>query len=249
MSKAVCLFVLLGFTAPPGAADPSVYRLSPAEDGAIITAGLLSTIVLFACLGVNRRCPCDPDEVNGFDRGAIGNNSAAARALSDGLVGVIGVAPFVLSWMETGAGRELWEDAVVMIEIMAVNSGLNTLTKYAIQRPTPLAYSGPSAQIDDGYRSFYSGHTSFAFSALMGLSMTAYYHGHRGPWPWIASFGLGTVVGLARIAGGNHFPTDVIAGAIVGSAVGIAVPWAHAHGSKEVTIAALPGGLQVSLSF
>jgi membrane-associated phospholipid phosphatase len=39
-----------------------------------------------------------------------------------------------------------------------------------------------------------------------------------------------TLVGVARVAGGSHFPTDVAAGFAVGAGVGIAVP--ALHGSR-----------------
>ncbi len=68
------------------------------------------------------------------------------------------------------------------------------------------------------------------------------------PWFWIVGLGLATRVGWARMAANAHWLTDVLAGAAVGSAAGVAVPlWVHhrAHG-PPVTLRGAPGGLALN---
>ena len=39
--------------------------------------------------------------------------------------------------------------------------------------------------------------------------------------------GVGTSVGIERVAAGRHFPTDVLVGVVAGTAVGVLVPYYH----------------------
>jgi membrane-associated phospholipid phosphatase len=51
-------------------------------------------------------------------------------------------------------------------------------------------------------------------------------------------------VGATRILAGEHFPTDVVAGAAVGAAIGLIVPALHAAPSRmsAVPLAVASGG-------
>ncbi len=61
--------------------------------------------------------------------------------------------------------------------------------------------------------SFPSGHAAFFFA----LSTVVYIYDNRwGVWFYAASL----VIGLARVAAGAHYPTDILGGALLGVAVG-----------------------------
>lgn len=66
-----------------------------------------------------------------------------------------------------------------------------------------------------GDRSFPSGHTAQAFSLA---SVIAEHYNEQ--WVDLTSYGIATMVGLARIEQEAHFPSDVLAGAIIGTVVG-----------------------------
>ncbi len=248
MKKLLILILLFSPAARGKDTVRSIYRISPYTDGAIIAAGFLTSGAFYAFQNsiINKRCPCDPGEVGAFDRSAIGNDSAAARTLSDLLVGCAMTVPVIVDYLNLGWSDAFIEDAIVFAEVLAVNSGLVTIVKHAVQRPLPLAYSGQYANISEGYRSFYSGHTSTFFAAGSAVAMTLSYRYDTGVWPWLAVGALGTTVGIARVKGGNHFPSDVIVGGIVGTAIGIAVPWLHRRNteSEKIILAPLPGGVQ-----
>ncbi|HKB60081.1 MAG TPA: phosphatase PAP2 family protein [Gallionellaceae bacterium] len=97
--------------------------------------------------------------------------------------------------------------------------------------------------------SFPSGHTTEAFALASVIA------GHYSPWAGYTAYGLAAMVGLARTYHDAHFASDVLAGAMIGTAVGRAVvryndEW-RGH-SKVVLVPRLaPGmvGVQVAGEF
>lgn len=213
----------------------SIYHVSPKVDIPVTLGAALASALpnVYSDRLIKPRCPCDPAEVNAFDRGAIGNQNATAAKLSDVTVGVVIVAPLALDAIDLGGFNEVWwEDAVVFAQTLAINSALVTAAKYIAQRPLPRTYAGDPGLIDrpEGYRSFYSGHTSTAFAALSATAMTIRLRYGEKTWPWVLTGVVGTSVAIERVADGRHFPTDVIVGAVMGTAVGIIVPQLHSRG-------------------
>ena len=233
--------------------DSSVYKVSGRID-APVTLGASLTVLAAYIYGdrwIHPRCPCDPSGVNRFDRPAIGNTSAVARHLSDGTAAVAIIAPFLVDALDVGAGKAFNEDAVVFVETLAINSALVTAAKYSVQRPLPRTYAGDPTLINrpEGYRSFYSGHTSTTFAALSALSMTLRLRHGEKTWPWIVTGVVGTSVAIERVADGRHFPSDVIVGAVMGTATGIAVPLLHSR-RRSGRLSAMPqgGGMAIGWS-
>jgi membrane-associated phospholipid phosphatase len=90
---------------------------------------------------------------------------------------------------------------------------LTNLMKYTINRPRPfVTYSFIEKESSGGSPSFPSGHTSEAFALATSLSM-AYPK-----WYIIApSFIWAGAVGYSRMDLGVHYPSDVLAGAVLGA--------------------------------
>lgn len=85
-----------------------------------------------------------------------------------------------------------------------------------IHRPRPFV-ADPSIVplISEASFSFPSGHAAFFFA----LSTVIYLHNKRlGIWFYVTS----AVIGVARVAAGVHYPTDILGGAVLGIAVGLA---------------------------
>ena len=66
-------------------------------------------------------------------------------------------------------------------------------------------------------RSFPSGHTSQAF--FMATLMASHFH--ASVWVWLLLYAAALLVGITRMYVGAHYPRDVLAGAILGSAWGL----------------------------
>ncbi|MCI8698331.1 MAG: phosphatase PAP2 family protein [Oscillospiraceae bacterium] len=68
--------------------------------------------------------------------------------------------------------------------------------------------------------SFPSGHTNAAFAFALAVCMSA-----SKKWMKAAAVAMAAVMGLSRLYVGVHFPSDVLAGAAIGSLCGLAGAW------------------------
>jgi membrane-associated phospholipid phosphatase len=232
----------------------SVYRVSPWIDGAVILGSNGVTLGLYVFGGglVDKSCPCDPSSVNAFDRSAIGNHSDVAYGLATATVGLAVLVPVALDAWDLQRLQPLLEDVTVLAEALSISGALATVAKFTFQRPYPRTYAGDAKLVhtSSGYQSFYSGHTTLAFTSLSVASMTIGRRYHQWFLPWIVTAVVGSSVAAELVLSGWHFPTDTIAGALVGTAVGIAVPVVHfADLDVRPTLSVNPRGDGLSLSF
>jgi membrane-associated phospholipid phosphatase len=93
---------------------------------------------------------------------------------------------------------------------------VTTAVKYAVGRYRPSATDATwYAQPFSGNVSFPSGHTAQAFA--LAAVIAGHYHQ---TWVRVTSFFIAGCVGLARIQLNQHYTSDVVLGALVGTAVG-----------------------------
>jgi membrane-associated phospholipid phosphatase len=176
---------------------------------------------------------CDSRGLNVLDRSVAGNYSRTWATVSDaGLWGVAGSAALLLT-IDEGLLPAL-NDAVVIVQSALLGTVIPSLATLGVARPRPYLY-GEKAPLDvregsDASLSFISSHTSVSFAIAVSTYMAVRRLHPKGPLPWIV-LGVGVLgasgVGISRVLAGSHFPTDVIAGAVTGSGVGIVVPSLH----------------------
>jgi hypothetical protein len=213
----------------------AVYRLDPRIDLPLLGLGLATTTAGFVEVPPPPCSPdCEvPDQMSALDRTAIGKDSRSSGHIADGLSIAFLVGPPIWSAFDTG-GDGLFEDVVVHTETLLLVQGLNQIVKFAVQRPGPYAYdtslpaerrTGPEAA-----RSFWSGHTSTAFASGTSHAVTYWLRHPRDPWRFTVlatDMAAATAVGLLTYDAGWHYPTDIVAGALAGTALGVLVPVLH----------------------
>jgi hypothetical protein len=124
---------------------------------------------------------------------------------------------------------------------------ISPLLKLAVRRERP-NQADSTFDRDRGGMSFPSGHTTQAFAVASVIA--AHYDSF---WVRAAAYSLAGLVGLSRMQQGEHYASDVLAGALIGTAVGNAV--VKFHESERLHIAFAPsmnprsGGVAVGLRF
>jgi membrane-associated phospholipid phosphatase len=109
--------------------------------------------------------------------------------------------------------KTLIRNACTGLAAIAINGGVTLILKYSVNRDRPfVTYPDIIQKSKAGSPSFPSGHTSSAFATATSLSM-AYPK-----WYIIApSYAWAGTVGYSRMHLGVHYPSDVLAGALIGS--------------------------------
>jgi membrane-associated phospholipid phosphatase len=232
----------------------SVYRVRLGVDiPAIVIPGALALVRLFGTSTLARRsCPCDPATLSPLDRGAVGNHSAAAGTASDITLASAIIAPAIFEFVDLGLHWPLFEDLMVLTEAIMVDTGIQAMTALLVSRPRPRTYAGDPAFVTsgEGYVSFYAGHVATVVVSLTGLAMTMRLRYGERFWPWLVTLVVGTSVAIERVEYGYHFPTDVIAGALAGLAIGVTVPLLHARKSTvALRVVPAPGGVALAGGF
>lgn len=254
--------IALLLAARPAAADELVFRAD--ADPPILAAGAFAWIageLLQPTIISHPTCaPCDAQALNPLDRPFAGRRDAISDGASWGVLAAILAAPLIADGVLAARARKgsaFLADLGVYAEVLIADGALNQWIKLAVGRPRPLAYD-PTLPSDarassESYVSFYSEHTSLAFAAAAATATTyALRRSGRGGRAAIALIGLALAgsVAVLRVAAGKHFPTDVAAGALAGTAVGVAVPLTHRRGAgPRFAIAPIPNGAIATLSF
>lgn len=231
---------------PPRPEDPFDAEL--AIDLPIIA---LTGSVYLATEVIKRQLPwdgcleCDPARLGPLDRRVLDNYVPAAAPTSDVFLYSSLVIPIVADLGDVlghRTGLRGWgKDVAVLVETATVNAALNSAVKFAVGRPRPFSYgldgSGRDPTAGDARLSFYSGHTSttFAMATAYGYLFTARHPRSKWVAPvWILGYAFAGTTGALRVAAGKHFWSDVIVGAIAGTAVGLAIPAAHRIGKEPL---------------
>lgn len=245
----------------PLVSDP--FKLSWLKESLITVAGAALLIPgLFIKTGEENYTGgiLDKNKINPFDSWAARPYSKPWAITGDVLVGASILVPSVLF----ATDKSQWFDIGVMyFESSLLAFSTADLLKEVVQRKRPYMYfSGyPVDKVKDGdyCRSFPSRHTAMAFNgaAFASYVFSTYYPESKFKIPVIAgSFTLAGATGVARILSGNHFLSDVLAGAAIGSATGFLVPFFHKvnskledSGNEDMNISFLPGGVVVNFRY
>lgn len=195
------------------------------------------------------------EDVNGFDRLAIGPFHDEALACSDALAGVAGMAPLMLA-LQKNVRTDLKMIAVMATECFLWSYGSSEIAKNLTKRARPFVYRAPlhlDPMAPDARRSFYSAHTTFAatMSFFTASVFSAYYPDSRYKGlVWIGAATIPALTGVTRVLAGKHFPTDILVGYAIGAVTGVVVPQLHlANHETSWQFTIVPGYARMAFTF
>lgn len=226
----------------------SPYKLDTKKESIIFGSGIgLGVIGLIINddilpFTVNELNAINRNDVNKFDRGATYNWSPTIANASDVLVAATILSPALLAFSDE-VKNDFTPVLSMYFQTLILSEALSLMLKGITQRPRPFVYNEDvplnKKQTLNAKRSFFSGHASVAFAMAVFLS-TVYsdYHPNSKwkPFVWGVSLLAASTVGYLRYAAGKHFPTDIITGAVVGSAVGYFIPFIHRTNESDINV-------------
>jgi membrane-associated phospholipid phosphatase len=186
--------------------------------------------------------------INRFDRSATSYWNPKADRYSDALTLGFMAAPALLL-IPSVKNHEYRQAAILALmyaEVVLLTYGATELTKNLDLRIRPYMYnSGLSlnekqdlAATGDARRSFYSLHAALVFGTAAFSSKTLIdLYGWNSQTRWVVA-GAGSValsVSALRFYSGQHFPSDIVAGALVGGLIGYVVPLIHKKAASKVS--------------
>ncbi len=185
----------------------------------------------------------DRDRIFCLDRFAVDYSDPGTALFSDMICGFCVGLPMIFAF--TSKNRTaFYKDMVMYVESMFYIQGITFLSKAIFKRPRPYAYQSLDASGEvldvNAMQSFFSGHTSIAFN---GAVFAATVFKRRNPRSslvkpiWILGLSSALATGIFRVTSGNHFPTDVLAGALIGAFTGWVIPYLHTlHNQNRISV-------------
>jgi len=241
----------------------SPYKCDWAKDGLILGSGaiIVSTAYVIdhspSALSLQEIKQLSIESINWFDRGAVYRSSDEAAKISDVAAGLSIAAPLVL--FSDSKIRKEWRIYTLMyFETILFSASVPSIGKGSVKRTRPFVYN-PDVTLDkkttgEARRSFFSRHTTIAFASAVFLS-TVYNNSYPdSKWTTYVLAGsllMAGAVGYFRYEAGEHFPTDIITGAVVGSAIGYFIPHLHQINNENdkisMTSTIFPPGIGIQI--
>ena len=211
------------------------YQVPGWEYAAFVAVGVVMLIPNYMAekLPYATCAPCDPSGLWGIDRMAIGDVDYRYTRITDVLQAssMVGGLALTASARDNQTSEAKVEDMVVFSEAVVITGAVTEWSKLLFRRPRPPRYTANAhlyPEADYG-RSFPSGHTSTTFAAAAAYMSILQQRGEasRHGTEIGVMFGVAALTGALRVKAHKHFPTDVLAGARRGPALGWAVPRLH----------------------
>lgn len=260
MLRTITLISLLWAFSVLSVAGQSPYEFNKPFDVASIGLGIgMTTFYLIndqkvSGLSMQEIQDLEIQDINTFDRRASNYYSTEWQNISDASLVMSGVLPalFLLK-------KEIRQDYLLLgtmyAETLLLTAGIAGITKQLSKRARPFVYQDHielSKKRETGARySFFSRHAAFSAATTFYAAKvyTDYYPGSKWkPLIWTGAIILPAITSYARVAGGEHFPTDVLTGYAVGALIGYFIPHFHLVGSakkRKVSLYSDVAGLKI----
>ena len=217
-------------------ADPQPARYRPVLDVplTLVSGGGWLALDLAAPSLARTSCPCERNDVPGFDRFAIDARFKAGSPLASGTLALtLGGSALALALNAPDAPSAL-NDIGIATEAATLAGLATELAKLGFSRPYPYMIRSditPSQNASGiNYAAMWSGHTSVTMAVAVASARLLDLRGAPRALRlamWIAGPLLAIAAGALEVSAANHFPSDVVVGALAGAGVGWGVVTLH----------------------
>lgn len=149
--------------------------------------------------------------------------------------------------------KSFWSNILVLAIAATIGGVALNLIKQWVHAPRPLTVFGPEIAAGQVYvnvmferlywNSFPSGHTQTAFTIATVLVWAGNRSGKINRWGILIIVLVALLIGVSRLYCGAHFPSDVLAGAALGSTTAILSCYVVAHWQpKRLSLDSIPPG-------
>lgn len=239
----------------------SPYYFNKKTDGIILlSGGVVTGVGLYyrsqtSMLSMDDLASLQATDVNSFDRIAIENYSTTADRWSDVFWGGSHLLPLVFL-SHTNTRNDIGKIAGLYGEVFLLNASITGLIKYTARRSRPFVYNPDvdlyKKQKRTARTAFLSGHTSMtAANCFFTAKVFSDYYPDSSwkPFVWTGAALVPALTGYLRIKAGKHYPTDTIAGYVLGAMVGVLVPQLHKNRDSHLTAFGGGNGVVVQWRF
>ncbi len=192
----------------------------------------------------------DKSDVNWFDRWGVRPYSEKKDNISYIPFYVAAPLPFLFFAIDNKMRKDFFKLSFLYAEAMTITGVLYTSAAGYTNRLRPMVYSAetPIAKRTDSEqkKSFFAGHVALVATSTFFIAkvFSEYHPDSKIKWLYYSAAGaLTAFTAYYRQAAGEHFPTDILLGATVGTLSGILTPAFHKHKPvKNQHLSILPFG-------
>ena len=224
--------------------NQEVYKLKAASDIPITAIGTGWSLYAFSKIyskdksSVEKILSLDKNDINSFDRRGADVYHPRADEIGDMLFYGSMPLPIILM-LDKEVRKDGLKIAILYLQSMSITGLLYTGSVYLNDRYRPYAYNSnvPMSERTRGgaKNSFFAGHVALVGTSTFFIAkiLNDYHPDSKVKWLPFTLAGLATgTTAIMRYRGGQHFISDIIIGAVVGTLSGILVP--HVHKNKDI---------------
>ena len=227
----------------------SFYLINPAVDIPIVAVGTVWSV--YALSKIYNKTPPTASDVQGlnkndipfFDRWAIYPYDKNLDKISYYPFYASIPLPFLFFLSNEQTSKDFFKLSFLYWETLSIMGLLGTSSTYFIDRYRPYTYTDQTPMDvrtnKVARNSFFSGHIEMiaAPTFLIAKVYSDYYPESNMKWAYYGfAITITTVTSYMRLKSGEHFPSDIVLGAVVGALAGILVPEYHKNHNSDLSI-------------
>lgn len=217
-----------------------IYTIKPRVDLPIVIGGAAWDSYGFA--GISKKDGLTDEQlatkhksdINWFDRWAVHPYSHSIDKLSYVPFFVSMPLPLAVFGLDNKMRKDFWKLTYLYAESIIITGAFYTSAVHYVARSRPLVYETASPNEErrssNSQNSFFAGHVALVATSVFFIAQTyADYHPDS-KYKWAFYTGAGIATGLTaywRNKAGEHFPTDIALGTVIGVGSGLLTPILH----------------------